>query len=199
MKEIWKPIKGFNDFYEISNLSRVKSIERIRPSCYGSTQTRKERILKNKVTSEGYFSVMLYDGPKSGKDQFVHRLIAQAFIPNPDNKPCVNHKNGIKTDNRLDNLEWVSYSENTSHAIKTNLLIPKGCPAFKNPKAIKVIGINRSTNEEIIYNGMREASRITGVSSCSIARVCSGKRKYAGNYFWQIYKPTNSNSFSVGV
>lgn len=108
--EIWKPIEG-HDGYEVSSLGRVRSYKRGR-----------ERLLKpHFFIRSPYYCVYLYIGGKS-KPFTIHKLVAQTFIPNPENKPQVNHINGVKTDNRVENLEWVTASENTRHAIDTGLM-----------------------------------------------------------------------------
>lgn len=104
--EIWTDIKGYEGLYQISNKGNIKS------------------FISSKILSplfaNGYLQVRLYKNSKSIR-QKIHRLVAAAFIPNPANKPQVNHKNGIKTDNRVENLEWVTASENTRHAHKNGL------------------------------------------------------------------------------
>lgn len=105
-KEIWKPIKDFEGYYEVSNIGRVRSLNYKR--------TGKEKILKNTESNDGYLIVGL---TKNGKrKQFkVHRLVAEAFIPNPENKPCIDHINTVRSDNRVENLRWVSYKENSNN------------------------------------------------------------------------------------
>lgn len=106
--EIWKPVVGCEGFYEVSSMGRIKSLH------------GKGRFIKLQINRSGYWaSGMIMNGKKVFKS--VHRLMAIAFLENPENKPAVNHKNGIKTDNNLDNLEWCTFSENTIHAIKTGL------------------------------------------------------------------------------
>ncbi len=117
--ENWVPIEGYENLYHISDMGNVKSLDRYIKPYRGELRFQKERILKIGL-SVGYPTVNLC---KNG-DSFnckIHVWVAKHFIPNPDNKPCVNHKNGIKTDNRVENLEWVTYSENTKHAFSTGL------------------------------------------------------------------------------
>lgn len=129
--EIWKDIKGYEDLYQISNLGNVKSLYRIINYTFnGKPKKRKiyEKILKKSVNRFGYEYVCLSREYKTHKVK-VHRLVAEAFIPNVNNKPQVNHINGVKTDNRVENLEWCNNSENMQHAVKTGL--------WKSPKKRK--------------------------------------------------------------
>jgi hypothetical protein len=115
--EIWKSIKGYEGIYEISNYGRVSSLPR--------KYLPKGKILDYGVNNIGYPRVNLCKNGKV-KPYLVHRIIAKAFIPNPNNKPQINHINGIKTDNRLENLEWTTQSENVIHAYKIGLCTNKG-------------------------------------------------------------------------
>ena len=116
MKEIWKDIEGYKGIYQISNEGNVKSLNRIARS----GKKVKEKILKKAQDKDGY---ILFTLCKNGTQKTVkaHRLVATAFIPNINNKPCVNHLNGIKNDNTVTNLEWVTVSENTQHSYNNKL------------------------------------------------------------------------------
>lgn len=113
--EVWKPVVGYEGRYEVSDMGRVKSIERWRPNGPVSGYLMKEKMLSINLNEHGYALVNLTDGKKHASDR-VHRLLAKAFIPNPENKREVNHKNFIRHDNVLDNLEWATSKENKAHA-----------------------------------------------------------------------------------
>lgn len=118
--EVYVDIRGYEGYYQISNYSNVKSLDRVIKQKTGKTQTIKGRILKQRTNPGGYYYVEL---SKNGtKATFaIHQLVAQAFLDNPGNKPIVNHIDGNKLNNSLTNLEWATYSQNLQHAYKTGL------------------------------------------------------------------------------
>jgi len=121
MEEIWKDIKGHEGLYQVSNLGRVKSLERV--DRLG--RSVEEKVLKNKNHSAGYHQIVLFNfGIK--RRFYIHRLVAGAFIPNTECKPQVNHIDGDKLNNRVENLEWCTQSENIKHAFKNGLSSQKG-------------------------------------------------------------------------
>lgn len=120
-KEIWKDVFGLEGLYKVSSLKRIKSLDRFVNHKNGHTKKITGRIKKQWVSHYGYMVVSLYNGNKVCAS-FVHRIYAQAFIKNPGNLPCINHKDGNKLNNDRSNLEWCTYRENLIHARKTGLV-----------------------------------------------------------------------------
>lgn len=118
--EVWKPVVGYEEQYEVSNTGIIKGVDRMVLTEKG-LRNIKGKVLKTRLNNHGYLEVRLSKNNKS-TTTFVHILIARAFIPNPLNKPEINHINGIKTDNSLKNLEWCTRLENMQHANKIGLL-----------------------------------------------------------------------------
>lgn len=112
MEEIWKDVVGYEGLYQVSNFGKVKSLN------YKRLGVQRDMTLRD--TSVGYFMVLLRKNGK-GASKYVHRLVADAFLDNPEDKKCVNHKDGDKHNNLAENLEWVTYKENTVHAVCTGL------------------------------------------------------------------------------
>jgi len=123
--EIWRDIKGFEGFYKISDMGNIKSLERkVTYKTRGSsfrTDVIKEKILKPQKSHCKYLTVTLYGANRKPKQFLLHRLIAETFVPNPENKKEVNHKDGNKLNNSLNNLEWCTRSENATHMVKNGL------------------------------------------------------------------------------
>lgn len=160
MQEIWKPIEGYEGLYEVSSLGRIKSLYKY--------HHRYENILKNKITKDGYYETTLV---KNGKPKFIrtHRLVASAFIDNPLNKSEVNHKDGNKLNNSVDNLEWVTSSENQKHAYRTGLQKVSG-GALSNRKKVRCVDLNvekdslHEMQRYLVEKGYTKSNRLNGLS-----------------------------------
>ena len=120
MLELWKPVQRYEGLYEVSNMGNVRSLDRTVPHKRLGEQKRRGKMLSPRLDSYGYPQVIL---SRNGCVQLfcVHRLVGEAFLSNPEDKPCINHLNGIKADNRAENLEFCTYSENLQHAYDTGL------------------------------------------------------------------------------
>jgi hypothetical protein len=118
--EMWNGIPGWEDLYEVSSAGRVRSLDRVVKNYRSGTCVFKGKIMKYNL-ARGYHTVLLYRSATDKKRHGVHLLMGKAFLGNPENKKTINHKNTIKTDNYLSNLEWATYSEQQIHAVKNNL------------------------------------------------------------------------------
>lgn len=170
MKEIWKDIHGYNGIYQVSNFGRIRSNGfEFKQKVSNGIEVKRyalPKILSQSYTVEGYLVVTLLKDRKA-KQYKVHRIIADAFIPNPENKPVINHINGVKDDNRLENLEWVTVKENTQHAHSTGL-------CGRNGKSKFVARLNEDGSiAEVFESGLKAASCYGHYNSSSnLHKVC---------------------------
>jgi len=176
-KEKWRDIKGYEGRYQVSNLGRVKSLERAAAGRSYSKRYLKERILKPKPNNRGYLRVNLCNGTGKREQFFVHRLVCEAFHKNPKGKPCVNHIDENKTNNAANNLEWCTYRENNNHGThNARMAKAKSKPVGQYTRDGMLIKIWQST---------REVERQLGFNHRNISRAANGKRKTAYGYIWK--------------
>ena len=179
MQETWIKVKGF-DLYSVSDQGKIRN-------------DKTKRLLKGGLDSDGYPQLILC---KNGSryNRKVHRIVAESFIPNPDNKPQVNHIDGNKQNNSVSNLEWCTNQENQNHfwqnlnnedhkANRINSHKGKGLLS-DNPNAKSV----KRLEDGKIYKTIKEAAADLGISYIHIGEVCNGKRKTSGGYHWSYVK-----------
>ncbi len=187
-QEVFKDVSGYEGSYQVSNLGRVKSLERTRLTNKGGSTKVNERILYSNTDSNGYEYVSLSKGGTM-KSLKVHRLVGLCFIPNPENKPQINHKNGIKSDNNYHNLEWCTCRENAIHAFQLGLRLPNnywlGKTGSLHNKSIPVSQYTLDGEFIKSYGSMREAEREAGTHGTLISKVCNGIYKQAGGFKWE--------------
>ena len=160
MNEIWKDIEEYEGLYQVSNLGRVKRITT-------------GRVLKSGKSKGGYPYVVLYKN-NIASTKTVHRLVAQTFIPNPDNKPQVNHIDEDKTNNMVSNLEWMTSKENINHGTHNERM--------SKTKSIPIIATNIKTGKSQEFYGTNECARQLGLYQQSISAVLKGRLKQTGGY-----------------
>ena len=164
--ENWQPVKGYDGMYEVSDLGRVKSLK------YGN-----EKILKPLKNTHGYLHVSLCkDGQR--KTIAVHRLVAEAFIQNPNNLETINHKDEVKTNNAASNLEWMSQRDNINYGTRNKRMA--------ETRSKSVLMFDKSTGELLAtFPSLMEAGRATGINQGNICSCCNGKYKSSGGYIWR--------------
>lgn len=180
--EIWKDIKGYEGMYQVSNYGRVKGLERWTHFKNGRKPRREpERILKFTKHHKGYFKAQLRKEDKL-KGYFVHRLVAEAFIPNPEGKSQVNHKDGNKGNNHVDNLEWNTQSENLKHSYHVLGSHRKSVEAMYEPrmkaKRKPVIVYDLEGNFVAEFKSQAETAKAMGVCSTSVSAATRGLKGY---------------------
>lgn len=167
--EVWKDIKNYEGYYQVSSYGRVKNV-------------KTDRVLNGDTNNIGYKRVWLYSPVK--KRTFVHRLVAEAFCENIDNKPIINHKDGNKQNNHADNLEWVTRSENDLHAFKMGLR-----KVYPSQFRHKIAAFYSDTKELYkIFNNVEECHNELKVARSNIYNCCNGKQNTCKGYILRYYK-----------
>lgn len=174
IKEIWKPIPGYEGLYEVSNKGNVRSLNYM--------HTGKWKTIKLIKHKNGYLMVCLCKDGKI-KQASVHRLVASAFIPNPDNLPQVNHKDENKLNNSVDNLEWCDGAYNMKYGTRQERITKSNT---NNPKKSKpILQFDLEGNLIMKWESLNEVMRQTGVGAGNISNCARGKVKTAGGYVWK--------------
>lgn len=172
--EEWKDIKGYEGIYQVSNFGNIKSL-------YG-----KEHLIKPFPRPNGYLGIMLY---KNGKThpRSIHRIVAETFISNPEDKEQVNHINGIKTDNTTNNLEWCTRKENMAHSWKNGLrqFSEKRKIEMRKKMSIEVLQYDKNGKFIKEWESAKVAGKVLGISQQCISNCRAGKTKSAGGYIWK--------------
>lgn len=171
MLEIWKPIKGYESIYEISNLGNVRNV---------NWRGQGYRLVKLHHDKDGYLRVGLNKN-KIKHMKYVHRLVAEAFVENPLNKPFVNHKDEIKDNNIVDNLEWVTYTENNNYGTRNQRV--SASKRNTNCKAVNQFDLDGKLIKKWI--SLNEIRRQTGYDITHIMRVCKGIKHTGYGYRWE--------------
>lgn len=179
-EEVWKDIVGYEGSYQVSNIGRVKSLDYHR--------TGEENILKLCKNTAGYLKVELWKNNKR-KSFKVHRLVATAFIDNPEKKPQIDHINTIKTDNRVDNLRWCTAKENSDNPISRKRFLDNVYKVVKfgkdhfRSKAVYQYSLDNKLIRK--WDCITDVQRELGISTGHIPECCSGKRKTCGGFIWK--------------
>lgn len=168
IEEIWRDVKDYEGLYQVSNLGRAKRLK--------GRYMRCDKILKGHEDEFGYIRLHLSKNSKT-KSSKLHRLVAKAFIPNPENKPQVNHIDENKTNNIVSNLEWVTAKENVNHGTRTNRAIKK--------REIKIKAIDIANGEWNEYKSINECARQLGIDNSAISKQLKGKLRRCGGYVFE--------------
>ena len=183
--EIWKDITGYEGLYQVSNLGKVKSLNKSIIRNNGRRQTFKEKTLKKGLSSNGYYSVSLTKNGK-GKTFNIHKLVATAFIENKNNDKCINHIDGNKRNNNVTNLEWCSYGHNEKEAYKLRLKKPsnEGKKGALNPSSKKVYQYKNGLLIKV-WDSLTSTGESGEYNYRCVGNCCLGKQKEYKGYKWK--------------
>lgn len=180
--EIWRDIDGFEGRYQISSEGRIKSVDVYTIDTIGRRQLHRGKFLKVRYDKDGYKKVSLYDG----KTYSIHRLVAQTFIPNPNDYPIINHKDENKQNNCVENLEWCTYKYNVNYGTAIDRRKANTDYVEKSKKQYKRI-VQNTLNDVYIkeWSSIKEAADCLNLDNGSICKCLKGKVKTCGGYKWE--------------
>ncbi len=184
--ERWRDVKGYEGLYQISSLGRVKSLVGKGNNQYSN----RENILKPYLDKDGYETVGLR-GKGKPKTAKVHRLVAEAFIPNPKRFPQINHKNEIRDDNHAENLEWCTNRYNLNYG-NHNQKMAQTLRKIKPSKPVLQFNLSGALKHR--WNSLHEIERSLGYRHGNISRCCKGLYKQAYGYIWKFESEVNTNA-----
>ena len=188
IEEIWKDIEGYENLYQVSTMGNVKSLN--------FNKTSIEKILKPRDNGNGYLTVCLWKN-NAYKHKYIHRLVCETFLPNPENKPCIDHVNCVRSDNRLENLRWATYTENLTNPITrkrnsdTHREIYQGenNPNYGNRGKLNslskpIVQLDLFGNIINLWHSAKDAERECGFDASTITKCCKGKKQTHKGFKW---------------
>lgn len=194
--EEWRDVVGYEGLYQVSNLGRILCCEKV-------TTTNillRSKIKKCAIRKNGYLGTTLYDASTNRRKQVsIHRLVAEAFIPNPDNKPCVDHIDTNRTNNTKENLRWCTYKENSNNknTLKNQSIAQKKVSERDGRRKKKISQYALDGEFIKTYSSFHEIERMLGYSMSNIHSCCNGKKKRVYGYIWR-YEEDKDTSYIIG-
>lgn len=197
MIEIWKDVAGYENYYQVSNLGNIKSKDRLievddyinhHATCRGFSYVMPGKIMKQRITQFGYKAVSLVNAEGKQKGFMVHRLVAEAFLPNPNNFPFINHKDENKQNNFVDNLEWCTAEYNINYG--TYLERRSNTQRYTNKNMRSVIAVDANDNV-LQFISIRDAARILNIYQSNIQYALKKGTK-CGGFYWFLKEGGNN-------
>lgn len=182
MNEIWKNVKGYEGIYQVNQNGQIKSVARIKSNGARPPKWCEESILVEQTDRGGYAKVLL-SGIGKKKTMAVHRIVATAFIPNPNNYPCINHIDENKQNNSVSNLEWCTAKYNNNYGTKRE--------RASKTSSEDVVQFDLNGNVIKIWHGQALAAKTLGIWQGNISMCCRGKLNHTGGFVWKMLKDVN--------